>query len=228
MDNTNTKEILRVLVGSRACGLESPDSDYDYRAIHIKPTSTIVSLGHKYKASHSINGVVDDLSYELYHFLKLAAHSNSDALQCLVAPVISNTPEGILLQELFPKLWSSDGVLDAYEGYARSQYKNLKKIWNSNKVRAAKFAVSYIRVLYYGTQLLIHGTYDLNVRNTELWGMLWRWKNKLDLSLDEVEFVAEEWTRNLHNAYAMNHDKETDYEAVNNFLINIRKNNWEI
>jgi len=45
------KIILKVLVGSRAHGLANKDSDYDYRAVYVLPTSKILSLGYKYKGN---------------------------------------------------------------------------------------------------------------------------------------------------------------------------------
>mgnify|MGYP001501964861 CR=1 FL=1 len=39
--------ILKVLVGSRAHGLSTETSDYDYRGVFVQPTETILSLGGK-------------------------------------------------------------------------------------------------------------------------------------------------------------------------------------
>lgn len=84
------KLILKVLVGSQAHGLASPDSDYDYRGVYVIPTEEILSLNYKYKGSHWMEGKEDQTSYEIGHFLSLAIKCNPTILEVFKAPVMDN------------------------------------------------------------------------------------------------------------------------------------------
>ena len=84
----NKKIILKVLVGSRAHGLADENSDYDYRAVYVVPTSKILSINYKYVANTWIEGKEDNTAYEIGHFLKLACNCNPTILEVLKAPII--------------------------------------------------------------------------------------------------------------------------------------------
>ena len=52
------KEILKVLVGSRAHELHNKNSDYDYRGVFVLPTSEIFSLNYKIHNVEKINNLI--------------------------------------------------------------------------------------------------------------------------------------------------------------------------
>jgi len=74
-------QILKVLVGSHAHGLATAESDFDYRAVFVQPTSEILGLGHKAQNNQWIEGDIDNTSYEIGHFLFLATKSNPTILE---------------------------------------------------------------------------------------------------------------------------------------------------
>ena len=109
--------ILKVLVGSRAHNLAGKDSDYDYRAVYVTPTSEILSLNHKYKANCWIEGKEDNTSYELGHFLNLAIHCNPSILEVFKAPVYGGNKDGLELRQLFDYIWNAEQCFNAFAGY---------------------------------------------------------------------------------------------------------------
>src|ERR1700723_3116004 len=115
------KLILKTLVGSQAHGLATPQSDKDHRGVFIMPTSEFLKLGSKVDQTNWIEGDVDDTSYELGKFLMMATKSNATVLEVLHGPAIECTPEGLALKALFPYMWKSRGVLDAFRGYSLNQ-----------------------------------------------------------------------------------------------------------
>ena len=48
--------ILKALVGSRAHGLNGPDSDWDWRGIYVQPTNEILSMGHVARSVQWLEG----------------------------------------------------------------------------------------------------------------------------------------------------------------------------
>lgn len=154
------KVIIKTLVGSRAHGLEGPESDYDYRGIFVAPTSEILKLGGKADQISWNEGETDDTAYELSKFLFMALKSNATVLEVLHGPIKETTPWGEELKSLFPYMWTSRGVLDAFRGYSLNQR---KKFLEDKDNRPWKYAVAYIRVLLLGIELLRHGTITVNV-----------------------------------------------------------------
>ncbi len=236
------KIILQSLVGSQAHGLATPDSDFDYRGVFIVPTSDILKLNSDVQSISWIEGKVDNTSYELAHFLHLAMQSNSSVLEVLVSPKEVVTPIGQELIALLPYLWSSNGVLNAFRGYAHNQR---KKFIEDKDERPWKFAVAQIRTLLLGIELLKYGTMTVNVKEQGL--ILKGFTAPLSLSnpdsmanhatlsamkerrFQDKGFVvdwANQLEKELVKAYEANWDHKNDPDKVNEFLLKVRRENW--
>ncbi len=64
--------ILKVLVGSRAHGLHTEESDYDWRGVFVVPTEEIFKVGAKIKDTNWIEGKEDNTTWEIGHFMNMA------------------------------------------------------------------------------------------------------------------------------------------------------------
>ncbi len=237
---TEDNQILTVLVGSRAHGLETPGSDYDFRGVFIAPTSDILSLGAKPRTTSWAEGAEDDTSYELGHFLNLALHCNPPILEVFRGKVYPpDTPTGRRLLELFPSVWSSKLVADAFGGYSLNQR---KKFLDDNDGRRWKYAVAYIRVLLQGIELLSTGDFHVRVQRsyqssdshllclstTSDWASSLRLLRNGGMTVGHVIDMAEALRERLIQLAAEGpfNDKVADPEAVNGFLLEARKANW--
>lgn len=216
------KTILKVLVGSRAHGLATPESDSDYRGVFVLPTSQILSLGNNLKHTSWIEGDTDDTAWELGHFLTMATKSNPTVLETFLAPVVESTPEGDELRRLFPYVWNSKDVRNAFMGYALNQR---KKLLDEKDGKPHKFAVAYLRTLHQAVELLLTGTFIVNIGNTDIGDTLKKWKVG-NYSIGEVIELTREWEKKVEESYQMNPYKETDVEKINEFLLRVRKENW--
>lgn len=223
--NMENKQILKVIVGSQAHGLATPESDFDYRGVFIVPTSTLLALGvQKVHNTNWIEGNDDDTSWELGHFLNLATHCNPTILETFLAPRLDSetTEEGRVLCSLFPYIWNSKDVYNAFRGYSKNQQ---KKFLDEKDTRPHKYASAYLRVLYQGVQLLTTGTFPVDFRDTPIYGSLRRWKNK-DYTIGEVMTLTKEWEDTFAKAFEENPDKQTDMKPINEFLLKVRRENW--
>lgn len=219
----NMTMILKTLVGSRAHGLDTPESDYDYRGVFTVPTSDILSLGYKEKATSWVEGQGEDAtSYELRHFLTLAAHSNPSILEVMVSPVVESTPAGDELRGLFPYVWNSTDVYNAFTGYSHNQQ---KKMLDNKDNRWNKYGVAYLRVLWMAYELLTKGTMSVRIENKVHLNLLWDIKNK-KVKPGEIIDICEEVKLTVKDAYDQNPNKKTDYDKLNEFLLKVRKENW--
>lgn len=224
MPSRQVKQILKVIVGSQAHGLATPESDFDYRGVFVLPTSEILKLGGKVSSTSWIEGKDDDTSWEIGHFLNLATHSNPTILETFLAPLVSEETDevGLRLREIFPYVWNSNDVLNAFRGYGINQR---KKMLDDKDKRGHKYAAAFLRVLYQGVQLLETGTFDVDFRNTAVYDTLVKWKSG-EYYPGEVIDECHSWLALLENAYKNNPDKQTDLDAVNEFLLSVRMHHW--
>ena len=155
----NTTTILKTIVGSVAHHLNGPNSDIDYREVYVVPTVELLKVNPPHPKNTQQHHLMDvdgkgmDLSrYELSHFLHMSIRSNPTVLETYRAPIVEATPEGIELQRLFPYVWSSQYVHDAYLGYASSQKKDFER--ERFGKRADHFITTYLRILYNVCEIL--------------------------------------------------------------------------
>jgi predicted nucleotidyltransferase len=211
--------ILKVLVGSRAHRLHNIDSDYDYRGVYVLPTSKILSLDYKYKTNEWIEGGIDNTSYEIGHFLKLAVHCNPSILEVFKAPIIEANKDGYKLRELFHYIWNPRDAFDAFTGYSHNQR---KKFLDKKDARQNKYAIAYIRTLVNLIDLLEHKTFDLKVNflEKELRNFkrgYYKMGDVINLAEGLINMAKDRLEKCKH---------ESDIDKVNAFLIDIRRRYW--
>ncbi len=225
-----TGQILKVLVGSRAHGLAREDSDYDYRGVYVTPTSQLLKLSDGgQKGTHWVEGEKeDDTAYELGHFLHLATKSNPTILEVFAAPVVESIALGEKLRALFPAVWDSRRVVDAFTGYSLNQRKKMLDDKYEFRERKWKYACAYIRTLLQGQFLMQYGEMTVLVP--------YNWRAKLlaikrgEWSVGQVVNTAEQLKTGLYDAYERaqeeGRENHTDLDAVNEFLLCVRQDNW--
>lgn len=221
--------ILQTLVGSRAHGLADENSDYDYRGVFVYPTVEILKLRRdKLSETSWIEGENDNVTWELGHFLKLAVNCDPNVLEVFLAPTIPVKVQhalfGIKLQELFPHVWSSKRVYEAFVGYSENQRTKLFNAADVNdSIKFRKFATAYIRSLYQAYELLETGTYTVRVADTQIGRVLKNIRQSPALDVGEIMNVCREWRKRVEEAYKANPNKETDMDKVQEFLLEVRK-----
>ncbi len=247
--STKDVEILRVLVGSHAHGLATPESDYDYRGVYVTPTREILSLGGKVKSTQWVEGTNEDnTAYEIGHFLSLAVHCNPSILEVFMAPSVQLHPLGQELRVLFPAIWNPHDVANAFGGYSLNQR---KKFLDNKENRRWKFATAYLRVLLQGIELLCdkkfnvkvsnvypvgeghapwisgaHGTFHDDIHDT--WPNFLRNVKNEKVSIGDVVNVAERLAERLKelSTDGLHKDHEPDLDKVNAFLLKVREECW--
>lgn len=225
-------EILKVLVGSQAHGLANEKSDFDFRAVFVTPTSELLKIGAKPKTTSWIEGKEDNTAWEIGHFLHMAVHCNPTILEVFLAPrtavinLVNGVDWGKELRALFPHVWNSKGVLDAFVGYGINQR---KKFLEDKDGRQAKYAVAYLRTLMQAKELLDTGTFTMRIADYDspfLVGKLKEWKAG-NFKMGEVIQICTDMEKSVRYAYDNNPKKETNIEPINDFLLRLRKDIWE-
>lgn len=147
------KTILLSVVGSRLHGTATPNSDTDLRGVFLAPIEEILSPFATIKETNWIENDVDNVSYELRHFCRLASTGNPSALEVLVGTPHEETPEGTALKVLLPK-FLSERCYDAFMGYSNNQEKKFRQ---DKDKRKHKYAMAHTRTLYQLLHLLKTG-----------------------------------------------------------------------
>jgi predicted nucleotidyltransferase len=204
--------VLSVVVGSRAYGLSTADSDTDRRGVFVAPTPLFWRLDKP--PTHVDGPLPEQFSWELERFCLLALQANPTVLECLWSPLVERcTPVGEDLLALRHSFLSRR-ARQSFVAYAVAQFRRLDPAgpkW--------KQAMHMIRLLLSGRHLLRHGEplvrMDehrdrlLAVRRGEVaWAEVVRWREELVADLDE--------TGDLLPA-------EPDRAAVDDFLVTVRK-----
>lgn len=218
-----TAVLLRTVVGSQAHGLATPESDTDIRGVFILPTEEILSLGGKVQQTNWKEGKDDETSWELGHFLFLATKCNPTILEVFLAPVHEASPEGYRMRELFPYIWNSQGVRDAFIGYGLNQR---KKFLDGKDSKPNKFAAAYLRALVNGYELLSTGTFTIRVADLPIGQKIRRFKEGGYYSVGEVMDTCLEWEERVKVAFKENPNKKADLDVVNDFLLGMRRQFW--
>lgn len=115
--------LLDCISGSRAYGLQTPQSDTDLKGVFVLPKKQYYGLEYFEQVNNATN---DEVYYELKRFVELLAKNNPNILELL------NTPEDCirfkhpLMDRLKPEYFLSKLCRQSFAGYAQSQIKKAK------------------------------------------------------------------------------------------------------
>jgi predicted nucleotidyltransferase len=156
--------ILTVVVGSRAYGLDGPESDHDRRGVFVAPTRDFWKLD---KPPTHLDGPRDEeFSWEIERFCALAAQANPTVLEVLWSPLVESiTAEGEELRAARPAFLSGR-VAQSYGSYARDQLKRVDARRTRTGEINFKQAMHMIRLLMAGAHVLRTGEVLVDVRAT--------------------------------------------------------------
>ncbi len=209
--------ILRVLVGSHAHGLAGPKSDKDFRSVFAMPTVEMFRLGFKYQGTRMMKEEADETSWEVRHFLQLAVQCHPLVLETFVAPVETMDEWGEQLLALFPSVWSPRTAYDAFLQYGENQR---KKMLDKKDGRPAKYAATYVRILFHLCELLERGTFSLNIAGSAIGDTVRRIKEgryRTGEVIDWGEHWMAEAARRLSSC-----SHTSNYQAVDEYVVALR------
>lgn len=211
--------IYRCIVGSRAFGLDSDQSDTDYRGIFLPTADRQWSL---YGVPEQLeNDATQEHYWELQRFLVLALKANPNVLECLYTPLVEKTTP--LIDELLQmrSIFLSRLVYQTYNGYVMSQFKKMQAdLRNQGQVKW-KHVMHLIRLLLAGIKVLREGIVPVRVEGHR--------DQLLAVRAGELSWnETEKWRRSLHRDFdqaltTTSLPDRPDYERANAFLIKARR-----
>lgn len=187
------RQLAKVVVGSRLHGLNTEQSDWDYRGIHIHSLADKLSPFSTLKNTSWIEGDEDNTSYELADFCKQAVHGNATILEVFFSDQIIETSEiHAELRANWTKFMDTERFVAASRGYAHNQW---NKFYNfegpglNGQERTAKFAVAFLRVMWQCEQFLLTGKFECNLTSSDLFPLMKKIKG---LTKEEIQPLVPE------------------------------------
>ncbi len=211
--------IYRCVVGSRAFGLDTEDSDTDRRGIYLPPAELHWSL---YGVPEQLeNNGNEECYWELQKFLVMALKGNPNILECLYTPLVEYaTP---LAEELLAMrgAFLSRLVYQTYSGYVMSQFKRVQADLRNQGFAKPKHVMHLIRLLLSGIHVLREGfvSTDVGEHREQLFAI-----KRGEMPWSDIEA----WRKRLHAKFdraleETNLPERPNYEQANEFLVKARK-----
>lgn len=187
--------IYAAIVGSRAFGLATDDSDTDTRGIYQAPTSAFWSLAKP--PTHVAGPAPEWFSWEVERFCELALKANPNTLEVLWSPlVVRISPVGAQLVAL-RGAFLSQLVFQTYSGYVLSQFKKLEQDLRQRGEPKWKHVMHLLRLQLAARDLLRTGelTVDAGAYRDRLlavragrvpWAQVESWRLELHGQLDDA------------------------------------------
>jgi len=214
-----SRVIYRCVVGSRAFGLDTEESDSDRRGIFVPPAElhwSIFGVPEQVEFPDS-----EECYWEIRKFLILALKANPNVLECLYTPLVEKaTP---LAQELLAlrSIFLSRLVYQTYNGYVLSQFKKLEAGLRNRGAIKWKLAMHLIRLLLSGISILRAGAVIVRVDEER--------DRLLAIRRGETPFAeVERWRRALQREFeaafaTTSLPERPDYERANALLLRARR-----
>lgn len=211
--------IYKCVIGSRAYGLEGPESDTDWRGCYLPPADLHWSL--RGVPEQLEDEATQECYWELEKFLDLALQANPNVLECLYTPLVEHaTPVARELLDM-RGCFLSKLTYQTFNGYVLSQFRKLEQDVRARGSVRWKHVMHMMRLLLSGVSLLREGTLTVDAgahrdRLLEIragavsWEAVESWRHELHRELDEAY-------RNTSLP------ARPDYRAANDFLIRARR-----
>ncbi|MGW5864052.1 nucleotidyltransferase domain-containing protein [Streptomyces sp. NPDC055239] len=211
--------VYACVMGSRAFGLATDDSDTDRRGVFLAPTPLFWRFDKP--PTHVEGPAEEQFSWEVERFCELALRANPNILECLHSPLVEHvTDTGRELLSLRDAFLSRQAHL-TFAGYARGQHKKLEDDVRLHGAPRWKHAMHLLRLLTSCRDLLRTGSLTLDVgdqrepllavkRGEVPWSEIESWMRRL---AEEADVAA---TRSPLPA-------EPDRERVADFLFRVRR-----
>lgn len=211
--------ILKVVIGSRAYGLEEKDSDTDRRGVFLPSAEQHWSL---YGVPEQIDDdPAQETYWELQKFCVLGLKANPNVLECLWSPLVEHaTPLGNELLAI-RSAFLSHLVFQTYSGYVASQFRKIQADVRQRGVPKWKHVMHLLRLMQAGVGVLSTGEVAVHVGEQR--------DRLLEVRRGQVAFAdIEAWRQQLHREFeaaqkATSLPERPDYERVDLFLRRARR-----
>lgn len=217
--------LLEGVCGSHAYGLNTADSDLDYKGVFCATNQELLGLRAVKDCYDGKDEVGNDYAYyEILKFFRLALKCNPTILEMLwLEDYTVLTEWGQYIVNNRDAFLSTPFVRDAFGGYALAQIRKLKKREEEGKegfgrgLRYEKHARHCFRLMMQASQLLSTGTMTLKVTPTQRDALF----HMSSYTHSQLESAYNQASANLDKIKSVLPD-EPDYARVERMLLSLR------
>jgi len=227
------KQILKALVGSRAYGTNSPNSDCDWIQVEVRKPSYYLGIDRHDKRPSSSTQQEDNTYCELLHFINMCCKFNPNIIVALWSPQVDTDPNWHWLVNQ-RRLFSSKLAVRTFMGFATSQMEQAGAKGSTGQLGAkrkeliekygydTKFAMHSIRVATMIAEFLEEDGQFLRVGR-------WDWERLLSIrngefSLDYVKDWFATIKTKIQSLEAISTIPELpDYDTINQLTVESMK-----
>ncbi|MET9992011.1 DNA polymerase beta superfamily protein [Streptomyces mutabilis] len=153
--------IYACVMGSRAFGLATEDSDTDRRGVFLAPTPLFWRF--EKPPTHVEGPAEEQFSWELERFCELALRANPNILECLHSPLVEYADETGRELLALRGAFLSRRVHETFTRYAHGQRRKLDADVRTHGAPRWKHAMHLLRLLASARDLLRTGTLTVDV-----------------------------------------------------------------
>ncbi|MDQ0388613.1 putative nucleotidyltransferase [Streptomyces sp. DSM 42143] len=153
--------IYACVMGSRAFGLATEDSDTDRRGVFLAPTPLFWRF--EKPPTHVEGPAEEQFSWELERFCELALRANPNVLECLHSPLVEYADETGRELLALRGAFLSRRVHETFTRYAHGQRRKLDADVRTHGAPRWKHAMHLLRLLTSARDLLRTGTLTVDV-----------------------------------------------------------------
>ena len=190
---------VSLIGGSRLYGLDTPDSDTDYRGVFTARSMVHIS-GFKNVESIVTCGEIDSTYYEVRHYLKLLQKSNTQVLEILYAPddvILECSYVFNVIREHRERLFCTEKLKNSLIGYIHSETRlatgeRSGQLGGKRKASVEKYGfspknfVQILRLAKVGQTLFNDGRYVVNLSDVD---------KEYHAMLRDIKIYPENWSK---------------------------------
>ena len=213
--------IYRVMVGSRAFGLNVETSDEDRRGVFLPPADWQWSLTKPPEQVESFAPGIEEVDWEIEKFVRLALQANPNILETLWSPAVLHIDETGDELRAIRVCFLSKHLYRTYSGYVLSQFRLMKRGFDTDGHFKPKHAMHLIRLLHSGIHALNEGEIRVDVaeHRAELLAI-----RRKEIPFNDVAARALNLDKVFQEAFARTTlPEKPDTERANRFLIRARR-----
>jgi hypothetical protein len=213
--------VYRVTVGSRAFGLATESSDEDRRGVFLPPADWHWALTKPPEQVELFGDGVEEVDWEIEKFVRLALQANPNILETLWSPAVLHADETGEELRAIRACFLSRHLYRTYSGYVLSQFRLMKKGFDTDRRYKPKHAMHLIRLLHSGIHALRAGEIrvDVGEHRDELLAI-----RRGEVPFEAVEARALDLDRAFRAAFeATALPERPDADRANRFLIAARR-----
>lgn len=213
-----TKTVLQAVTGSRAYGLHHANSDTDKMSVFVSPTVEVAGLfwGSKNESWSDAGPEGDDnSSHEIGKYLRLLLKSNPTLIELLFMneyEILDEVGQGMV--DLRSKILYTEGVRNAYFGYAKAQRERVLREYPDHKPKMARHC---LRIARQATELLTTGECNVMVSNPQ------EYFEFTELPFDDMDAILSEAVNSIETCESVLPER-ADIIALDEFLKEVRRN----